>query len=253
MKRCKVCGTTYQDKSEFCLKCNLPLAKSTTSKPDTPKHEKPASQNLEKKIKNDYIQDISKEIVKVSVQHPLTDNTGIKNFFDPKNTKDFKDSIGFSSTELETTIGEITLTFQTFILSNVRIVESTRNTALKGSLFYIIAHFFDQINLDVVKKQLIGIDKFVEEYNSNSNLLYPIAIVGLQNSKSGENLIDQEKKKNFQIDLEIIVSKISGLKERFIIKYFDFSNSNILDFKELGSFYFERFLKEQKVPKFELN
>ena len=107
--------------------------------------------------------------------------------------------------------------------------------------------------MDIVKKQLIGIDKFVEEYNSNSNLVYPIAIVGLQNSKSGENPIDQTKKSDFQTDLEIIVSKIRGLQERFIIKYFDFSTNNILDFKKLGRFYFERFLKDQKVPKFDLN
>lgn len=252
MKRCKVCGTTYQDKSEFCLKCNLPLGPSTVSKPDPPKKasEEQPSINLEEKIQTEFIQDFSKETVKTSLQHPLTNNTDIKKFFDSLSVKDFKDTLGYSSTEFEMPIGEITLTFQTVILSNVRIIESTRNAALKGSLLYIIAHFFEQSDLEVLRKQLIGIDKFVEEYNRNTALKYPLALIGLQNSTASENMVNQEKKEDFLFDLQSSISKIRGLQERFIIKYFDFSSTNIIDFKELGKFYFERFVKDQKVPKF---
>lgn len=57
----------------------------------------------------------------------------------------------------------------------------------------------------------------------------------------------------FRFDLESIIFKTHGLEEWFIIQYFDFSSNNTIDFKELGRFNFERFLKEYKVPKFEVN
>lgn len=252
MKRCKVCGTTYQDKSEFCLKCNLPLPPSTVKKTEVPKKElkEQVSQNVEEKIQQDFVQDFSKDLVKTSLQHPLPDNTSIKKFFDSQSVKGYNDLIGYSSTDFETNVGEIALKFQLVILSNVRIVESTRNAALKGSLFYIIVHFFEKSNLEIVRKQLIGIDKFVEEYNRNAALTYPLAIIGLQNSLSDENSTDQSKQEDFLFDLQSMVSKIRGLRERFIIKYFDFSSTNIIDFKELGGFYFERFVKDQKIPNF---
>ena len=255
MKRCKVCGTSYQDKAEFCLKCNLPLAPSTVNKPEIPKHKELTedSQKLEEKIQHDFIKDISKELVKVSLQHPLTDNSNIKKYFESQSTKDFKDSIGYSSTDLEIVLGEITLPFQLFILSNVRIVTSTRNEALKDSLMYIIVHFFERTNLETARKQLIGIDTFVEEHARNTTFRYPLAIIGLENDKSSEHPIEQQMKNDFQFDFETFVSKITGLQERFIIKYFDFSSTNIINFTELGKFYFERFVKDQKVPTFKEN
>ena len=256
MKRCKVCGTSYKDNSEFCLKCNLPLVPSASSpvnKSVTPKHEDFDPQLLEEKIYHDFIQDLSKKIVKVSVHHPLPDNTVIKKFFALQSTMDSKNSSEYYSVDIEIPLEKITLQFQVFLLSNVRIVESTRNTDLQDSLFYIIIHFFNQSYLEVVRKQLIGIDSFVEEYSRKIAIRYPLAIIGLHNSKSDEEEIDQEKKDNFQFDLQSIISKIRGLEDRFVIKNFDFSNKNIIDFKELGRFYFERFLKDQKVPKFDEN
>ena len=256
MKRCKVCGTSYKDNAEFCLKCNLPLGPSTAkpvTKPTTPKYEEFDPQKLERRIQQDFIRDISKRIVKVSLQHPLPDNTGIKRFFDPQGTKDFKDSMGYSTTFISIPLDDSTLNFQLFILSNVRIIESTRNAALIDSSFYIVVHFFDRSNLEVVRKQLIGIDTFIVEHGRNTAVQYPLAIIGLENAHSGENPVDQEQKDNFQFDLQTIISKIIGLEKRFVIQYFDFSSRNVIDFKELGSFYFERFLKDQKVPTFKDN
>lgn len=255
MKRCKVCGTTYQDSSEVCLKCNLPLPPSKVSKPEPPKpsEDHHYSQTLNNKIQHDFVKDISKKLVKTSLQHPLNDNTHLRKLFTSQNAKDFTDEMGYSSTNIEIPMGEIAIPFQVFILSNVRIVAASRNKALEGSLFYIIVHFFERSNLEVVKKQLIGIDKFVEEHARNTTLIYPLAIIGLQNPTSHENPIDQEKKEDFQFDLQTIISKISGLQERFIIKYFDFSTKNNIDFSELSKFYFERFVKDQKVPTFEEN
>jgi len=232
------------------------LTPSTTkpvSKPTTKNYEPFDPQKLEAKIQDDLIQDLSNKIVKASIQHPLPDNTAIKKFFDPLNAKSFKDAMGFSSTALEVPLEDNTLTFKLFILSNVRIIESTRNTALQDSFFYILIHFYEKQQLEIVRKQLIGIDTFLEDHARNSSLVYPLAIVGLQNTKVDKSQIDQESKDNFLFDLQSIISKISGLDKRFIIQYFDFSPTNIIDFIALGEFYFERFLKDQKVPTFEEN
>ncbi len=256
MKRCKVCGTNYKENAEFCLKCNLPLAASTNkpaSKPVTPKHEEFDPQKLETKLQQDFIQDLSKKVVKVSLQHPFSDNNEIKKNFESQSQNDFQDAMGYSSTDMKITLDENVLNFQLFILSNSRIIESTRNKALQGSLFYIIVHFFEQSQLELVRKQLIGIDTFIEEYSRNSSLIYPLAIIGLNITSSDEHQLDLETKENFLFDLQSIISKINGLQERFIIKFFDFSNNKTINFKELGKFYFERFIKDQKVPTFENN
>ena len=81
MKRCIACGMTYKDDATLCLKCNLllpPQPAKPTPKPATPRPEPFDPHKLDRKIQHDFVQDLSKKTTKVSVQHPLPDNTNIK-------------------------------------------------------------------------------------------------------------------------------------------------------------------------------